>query len=180
MNKQKVDDLMCAFRQVHGQLQTSVNTTFKDPHKKERKNVTSQKYSNFLKKYNDVENTFETFGTQDLVYYFREKANEAGIKYVIANFQRDMGIFKRVRSNFEVSEILLMIEFIFSSEQDYLDIHRTQPTVLTSNWVNTIYKDSLDWANDCYTPHKNKKSDRLSKREWNKTTSKEKSKIGEW
>lgn len=78
-----------------------------------------------------------------------------------------MGIFKRLQENFDISEILLMIEFIFSGDQEYLDINRTQPTVLSSNWVNTIYKDSIDWANDEYVPREKKIStDKTSKREW--------------
>ena len=48
MNKQRVDDLMSAFRKVHGQIQTSVNTTTKGiPKKREKRNITSEKYSKF-------------------------------------------------------------------------------------------------------------------------------------
>ena len=86
MNKQRVDDLMSAFRKVHGQIQTSVNTTTKGiPKKREKRNITSEKYSKFMEKYNDLENSYDKFKTQDLVYFFREKAREAGVKYVIAN-----------------------------------------------------------------------------------------------
>lgn len=182
MNKQRVDDLLCAFRRVQGQLETSVNTTSKDIPNRERKNSTSEKYQLFLEKYHDIENSYSAFTTNDLIYFFREKASESGVKYVIANFKRDMGIFKRVQENFEISEILLMIEFIFSEEQDYLDTKRTQPTILASNWVNTIYKDSIDWANDCYVSHESKISQKngVIKREWKKTSEKEKLLIGEW
>ena len=183
MNKQRVDDLMSAFRKVHGQIQTSVNTTTKGiPKKREKRNITSEKYSKFMEKYNDLENSYDKFKTQDLVYFFREKAREAGVKYVIANMKRDMGIFKRLQENFEIPEIHLMIEFLFSGDQNYLDISRTQPTVLASNWVNTIYRDSIDWANDEYVPHErgSKSNSHISKREWKKTDNKNKSKIGEW
>ena len=54
MNKQRVDDLMSAFRKVHGQIQTSVNTTTKGiPKKREKRNITSEKYSKFMEKYKD-------------------------------------------------------------------------------------------------------------------------------
>lgn len=182
MNKQRVDDLMCAFRRVHNQLQTSNNTTTKGvPKKKEKRNITSEKYQKFLDKYHDLEARYTEFNTLDLTYFFREKAIEAGVKYVIANMKRDMGIFKRLQENFDIPEILLMIEFIFSGDQEYLDINRTQPTVLSSNWVNTIYKDSIDWANDEYVPREKKIStDKTSKREWKKSDNTEKYKIGEW
>ena len=175
MNKQRVDDLMSAFRKVHGQIQTSVNITTKGiPKKREKRNITSEKYSKFMEKYNDLENSYDKFKTQDLVYFFREKAREAGVKYVIANMKRDMGIFKRLQEDFEIPEILLMIEFLFSGDQNYLDISRTQPTVLASNWVNTIYRDSIDWANDRYIPYKKQKP----VREW--TDNKKETKVGDW
>lgn len=183
MKKQQVDDLMHAFRKTRGQLQTSVNDTSKGiPNSRKGDNVTSEKYSAFLGKYHDIENSYADFSTQDLLYFFREKAKESGYKYVITNFKRDMGIFKKVRENFEISEILLMIEFIFSEEQDYLDASITQPTILTSNWVNTIFKDSIDWANDSYISHENRNTPKNSvkKREWKKTSEKEKLLIGEW
>lgn len=180
MNKQRVDDLVKAFRRIQGQIQTSENVSKSST--KEKGNVTSEKYSRFLEKYQNLENSYESFNTLDLVYFFREKARESGVKYVIANMKRDMGIFKKLKENFEVSEILLMIEFIFSGDQNYLDMSRTQPTVLSSSYVNTIYHDSIDWANDEYVPREERSSKKkvLSKREWKKTDDTNKSKIGEW
>ena len=64
--------------------------------------------------------------------------------------------------------------FVRFTTQDL--VYRTQPTVLASNWVNTIYTDSLDWANDSYT--EKKKSKKTENREWKKTDSNKK--IGEW
>ena len=179
MNKQKVDDLVNAFRKSRGQLLVNSNASVKGvPEKRQKRNITSDKYSKFLDKYHDLENSYTEFTTQDLVYFFREKARESGTKYVIANMKRDMGIFKRLKENFEVSEILLIIEFLFSEDIDYLDNSRVQPTILASNWVNTLYKDSLDWANDCYVPKKSIRT-RNENREWKKTNTNS-SKIGEW
>ena len=172
-------DLSDSFRKARGQsTESSSNTDLKGiPERHKRSSdKSSASYSSFLTKYKDVEHSFVRFTTQDLVYFFREKSREAGAKYVIANMKRDMGIFKKLQDSFTVAEILLMIEFIFSGDQTYLDIHRTQPTVLASNWVNTIYTDSLDWANDSYT--EKKKSKKTENREWKKTDSNKK--IGEW
>lgn len=149
------------------------------PHYKPRthKNVSSDRYQSFLKKYWDLENTIDFFATQDLMYFFREKAREAGIKYVIANMKRDMGIFKRLRQSYESSEICLMIEFLFFSDQDYLDKETIQPTVLVSAWCNTIYQDSMLWLEDKYMPGTHRKK---VTREWDEPVSDTKTKIGEW
>lgn len=170
-------DLSDCFRKSRGQsTESSSNTNIKGVPNKKKQNTQSASYSSFLKKYEDLEHSFVRFTTQDLVYFFREKSRESGAKYVIANMKRDMGIFKKLQENYTIAEILLMIEFIFSGDQTYLDIHRTQPTVLASNWVNTVYTDSLDWANDCYTEKKSNK--KTENREWKKTNTKKK--IGEW
>ena len=137
-------------------------------------------YDEFLHKYENLEEYFEDLNTKDLVFFFRQKAEEAGVKYTISNMKRDLGIFKKLRNDYDISEILLMIEFIFSGDQTYLDITHTQPTVLSSNWVNTIYPDSLLWAKDEYIDKKTitTKTKRNEKREWK--SSKKKKKIGEW
>lgn len=174
-------DLSDCFRKARGQsTESSSNTDIKGvPEHKKRSNSGHSSYESFLLKYNNLEQNFDRFTTQDLVYFFREKSRESGARYVIANMKRDMGIFKRLKENFSIAEILLMIEFIFSGDQTYLNINRTQPTVLSSNWVNTIYQDSLDWANDSYVDKKTKPNVHTEKREWKKTKS-NKTKIGEW
>lgn len=142
----------------------------------------SDPYSSFKEKYNHLEDQIDSFTTRDLMYFFREKAKEAGVKYVIANMKRDMGIFKKLQSNYSIREICLMIEFIFFSEQDYLDKSITQPTVLASSWCNTIYRDALLWVDDQYVPsgRKSSKSERISKREWQREVTGERVSIGEW
>lgn len=148
--------------------------------KKSRKPQKGSSYDLFMQKYEDISNSIDTFTTKDLVFFFRQKAEEAGVKYTISNMKRDMGIFKKLRDNYSTEEILLMIEFIFSGEQTYLDMQRTQPTVLASNWVNSIYPDSLAWANDEYIDKRSitTKSKSLEKREWK--SSNKKTKVGEW
>ena len=149
----------------------------------QRRFVTSDKYQSFLDKYDDLERFIDGFTTQDLMYYFREKAKEAGYKYVIANMKRDMGIFKKLSANYSPREIAVMIEFIFFSNQDYLEKDITQPTVLSSSYVNTIYHDAMLWVDDKYVPGQKKERKRLvnvKKREWNNKPTTERAKIGEW
>ena len=144
-----------------------------------KRNVTSDRYTSFLQKYEDIENTVDSFNTNDLMYFFREKAKESGVRYVIANMKRDLGIFKKLQTDYEPREICLMIEFIFFSEQNYLDKAITQPTVLTSTWCNTIYRDSIAWANDEYDPNI-KSVKQKSTREWKGNTSTDSAKVGDW
>lgn len=148
-----------------------------------RRNALGDKYQAFLDKYDDLERFIDGFTAQDLMYYFREKAKEAGYKYHISNMKRDMGIYKKLLESYSPREVALMIEFIFFSDQDYLDTSHTQPTVLASAFVNTIYADSVLWAEDKYVPGKHDKKKKLTikKREWSNTKPKEeRSKIGEW
>lgn len=172
-------DLIDAFRKYRNQITVSSDVPIKGVPKREhpRNTKTGSGYDTFLDKYEKLPESIESFSTKDICFFFKTKAEEAGTKYVIANMKRDMGIFKKLKEEFSVEEILLMIEFIFSGDQTYLDIRRTQPTVLASNWINTVYKDSIDWANDCYTD-RNTVTNKNAKREW-KSTSK-KTKIGEW
>lgn len=191
-DRQKSKDLLQAFRESRQQIQQrpveksvdSVNNSRKNFTRgySSRKNVTSDPYSSFLDKYHHLSETIDSFKTQDLMYFFREKARESGVKYVIANMKRDMGIFKKLQENYTTREICLMIEFIFCSNQNYLDITITQPTVLASSWCNTIYRDSLLWAEDAYEPTEKKstRKEHIKKREWQTEVTGEKASIGEW
>ena len=194
-DRQKSKDLIKAFRESRQQLQKPVdnyvNNVDKSRRKKQPENFsrgyqarkpTSDPYSFFLSKYERLSETIDDFKTQDLMYFFREKARENGVKYVIANMKRDMGIFKKLQENYTPREICLMVEFIFCSDQNYLDVAVTQPTVLASSWCNTIYRDSLLWADDQYTPVERKTTNResIQKREWQREVTGEKASIGEW
>lgn len=191
MNKQSVMDLANSFRESRRQcLVTPVEKSVESVNKSHRpfktgyaesrnRNISSDRYSSFLQKYEDIENKVDSFTTYDLMYFFREKAREVGVKYVIANMKRDLGIFKKLQSDYEPREICLMIEFIFSSNQNYLDRDITQPTVLSSTWCNTIYRDSIAWANDEYDPNMRPVKQKAV-REWKGDTSTDKAKVGEW
>lgn len=191
MKKQSVMDLANAFRESRKQcLVTPVDKPvesvdksrkpFKKGYAESRKrNVSSDRYSSFLSKYEDIENEVDNFTTHDLMYFFREKARESGVKYVIANMKRDLGIFKKLQADYQPREICLMIEFIFCSNQNYLDINITQPTVLSSTWCNTIYRDSVAWANDEYDPNL-RPVKKKSVREWQGDTSTDTAKVGDW
>ena len=125
----------------------------------------------------------DKFNTRDLVFYFRKISIEAGKKYCIANMVKDMAIMKRLKQTYSNDDIILMIDFLFSEDNDYLD--RPTVNILGSSWVNTIYKDSVDWAEGNYVPHKKrvksgKRSTQLSEREYSKESEDVNINIGEW
>lgn len=157
-------------KQVMSEFRESRGQTTRPPVKSEaptRKRKTLTPYDTFLRKYADLENTIDDLGTRDLVYYFREIAGESGYRYTIANMQKDMAIMKRLRSNYSNREICGMIEFLYTSDQDYLRKGDLSPNLLASQWVNTIFADMQLWVNDEYVPKKAKKS--LKTHEWDKS-----------
>lgn len=146
------------------------------PPKNQRGNSNSP-YNAFLDKIRNLEETIDTFGTRDLVYYFREIAERNGHKYVVSNIKKDMAIFKRLQESYEKREICGMIEFLYESDQDYIDKDRISPNLLASSWVNTIYADMNLWVDDKYTPSSKKLKPKAEKGEW-KTTTEKGTKIG--
>ena len=159
--------ILSEFRMIRGQREELPKETPKPPSKK-RKDPTSP-YEVFLRKYSHLEDTIDDLGTRDLVYYFREVAQENGYKYVISNIQKDMTIMKRLRANYENREICGMIEFLYESDQDYLEKDRLSPNLLASQWVNTIYADMKLWVEDKYIPksvQKKQKTKHNTKGEW--------------
>lgn len=120
------------------------------------KKATLTKRQSFLKKYEDLENTIEEFNSNDLVYYFETKSQEANRPYIVANMAKDSKIMKRLQKDFSNEEILVMIEFLFFSGQTYVK----DPTinVLASSWVNTLKNDANKWLNGEFDPTKSKTS----------------------
>ena len=83
---------------------------------------------------------------------------------------------KVLRENYSNREICGMIEFLYLSDQDYLEKDRLSPNLLASQWVNTIYADMQLWVEDKYVP-KSKKTKKKSKGEWHDNTPNEDSSV---
>ena len=96
---------------------------------------------------------------------------------MIANIKKDMAIMKRLKETYTVREICGMIEFVYTSDQDYLDKDKFSINILGSQWVNTIYADMKLWVEDEYVPKSKKKH---KNREWTSSVEETESKIGEW
>lgn len=165
MIMKNVSGLIASFHEERGQ--TTEPPKRSSENNRSRKQSTTTSYEAFLRKYRDLENCIDDLGTKDLVYYFREVAEENGYSYMIANMKKDMAIMKRLKENYTVREICGMIEFLYVSEQDYLDKDRLSPNILASQWVNTVYADMKLWVDDKYVSRSAKKS--LKTHEWNKS-----------
>lgn len=174
---QNAKQMVAEFRNSRGQ---TTETPKQVPTPPSRKQTNNSPYSTFLKKYSNLEETIDSLGTRDLVYYFREIAEECGYKYVISNIKKDMAIMKRLKENYSNREICGMIEFLYESEQDYLEKDRLSPNLLASQWVNTIFADMKLWVEDKYVPRSRmtKKTLNKSKGEWNIEKESETSSIG--
>ena len=165
--------VMAEFRESRGQMQEPPKVTPTPPTRNRRSQTP---YEGFLKRYEAFEENVDSYGTRDLVYYFRETAERSGQKYVISNIKKDMHIMKVLRENYSNREICGMIEFLYLSDQDYLEKDRLSPNLLASQWVNTIYADMQLWVEDKYVP-KSKKTKKKSKGEWHDNTPNEDSSV---
>ena len=166
------DETLAMFRNLRNQ------TLFDPDQSKEPKKAVKKKksdYDIFLEKYNDLENEIDNFNHRDIVHFFCETAKQSGVKYVIANWARELSIVSVLLENYSVHEICLMVEFLFFSDQDYLQKNGLGLTVLKSGWLNKIYADSQLWADDKYKPQKRLQE---ATREW--TGDEEKSVAGKW
>ena len=145
-------------------------------------------YDNFLKKNENFEENVGKFNSVDLVFYFKEQAEKAGYKLYIGNMAKEASCMKRLMKQFPNAEICAMIEFLYFSEQDYLEKDRLSIGILSSRWISTIHADMLLWVDDKYSPKSVVKRKKKPLRgEWtgekpnNETSSKhKKSVIGEW
>ena len=161
-------NVLSEFRMSRGQVEEAPKQKPTPPTR--HRNTPSSPYEAFLRKYQNLEETIDKMGTRDLVYYFREIAQEQGHKYVISNIKKDMAIMKRLRANYDNREICGMIEFLYESDQDYLEKDRLSPNLLASSWINTIYADMKLWVEDKYIPRsvQTKKKKNVKQREWDK------------
>ena len=121
----------------------------------------------------------DKLSSKDLLDFFRDLAIKNGVKFVASKPVIDMRNFNlAIERGYSIEEILLMLEFLFESEQDYLDKKRLHPGILLTGWCNKIYADSQDWLNDEYKTDSQAKH---SKREWSEEIPEEdQAIIGEW
>lgn len=122
---------------------------------------------------------YDAFTTQDIVLYFRDKANESGHHYMVS-LEKDRGIIARLKNElgFTSRELVDIIDFMFE-ECNYI----TNPTinVLGSRWINTLSVDAKNWKLGTYTPSDTRNNTEKLTEERNYNAKEEhKVTIGEW
>lgn len=167
----KRENLLEEFRKIRNQ----VNAKTDEPEKKARPEKKAHTYENFLKEvYPDIENLVDKLRPLDLLFFFMKTTEDCNVRFYPSQ-AKDCSALKKVQENYSNTEICVMIEFLFKSEQTYLDKDTVRPTLLSSTWQSTVFKDSQLWLNDMYKPKQKKQ---VAEREW-KSDNKE-TKIGEW
>lgn len=140
-------------------------------------------YDVFLEKYAHIEKTIDDFNSLELLYLFKETAKNSGHRYVLINIPKDVHHMKILCENYTPREIWNMIDFLYNSDQDYLEKDRLNPGILASRWCNTIYPDSQRYIKGEYSSKVKKQTKRalqLKKREWSSSDEIGKKKVGEW
>ncbi len=178
----KAQDLLKSFNESRGKVKRVDPSQYSPPileRGKSSSSGNSPQYEGYLAKLKA--NNLDSFSTRDIMYLFRDVASRNGVKYIISKPNVDMRNFKlAIERGYTIKEILLMIEFLFDSEQDYLGKSSLHPGILLTGWCNRIYSDSQLWLEDKYTPYKQTKSKKKVEREWTEEPSTDKAKIGEW
>lgn len=141
-------------------------------------NVMGNQYESYLIKYE--KGLLSKFSTRDIMYFFRDTANDNGVKYVIGNPKIVMRNIKLAKDRgYSTEDLLAMIEFLFTSGQTYLDKKTLHPGILLTNWCNKIYQDTQLWLEDKYDPNVTFSKPKMT-REWTDNNEDIKSNVGEW
>lgn len=154
-NKSK-RDVLNEFREDRGQSNERPDTIH---HNRIVSGYKSESLKNFEARYSKIDDDIiEKFDTLDFVYYFQAKSEEFGVKYWVRNIARDRAVFRKLREHYTNKEITEMIDFVYLSNQNYLEKNRLAPTVLVSGWNPTIFADSQLWKEGKYKPKKDTKT----------------------
>lgn len=133
--------------------------------RKERKvHSTTNHYTKYVEKLK--EHRYEDFTSRDILFFFKDYTKKEGIPFY-SNLQQDikyMANIKQAMNTYSKQELLGIIQFIFISDQDYLDKRKVSPSILCSTWMNTLYADASDFANGEYVPKSQKKKLYLNKK----------------
>lgn len=190
MKKIAVNDIMSEFKSRQNLLSNKDVPPTKKAKTETRKGVRktpTDPYELYKKKL-DAGN-LKAFSTLDLMYFFKDVANENGCRYIISNVAKDRRMFKMLlERGMSVEEILVMIEFVFTSGQKYLDTETLHPGIFLTKWCTTLLRDSKLWLDDKFDPNATKfkqskatsKSEFMKGREWQGSNSDEDIAIGEW
>lgn len=113
------------------------------------KAVVTPKTKGVLKSALDVEN----YTPDDFMNYWKAKAREKDVVYVPVRY-KDRAIIKSLMNNFKSSEIKIMMDYLWSSneriytKEGLLNYTSYGLFLLSSSWLNSIYNKAIRWYNN--------------------------------
>lgn len=150
-------DIAKEFRESRGQFQDANYDS-----KKLKENANTM-YKIFLRKYENLEQYIDSLTSMDLVFYFIKVSEENGFSYFPVNKLKDIKIMKWLQEHMTNQEICSIIDFLYKSDQNYINRNYITPNILYSNWINKLYPDMKLWvAGEYQIKNKNK----VNSKEW--------------
>lgn len=106
---------------------------------------------------------FKDFDEKDWFQYFVLKAKQNNVRYLQRNYAKDYAILKSIMGELSPEEIKNMIDFVWDCDHDIYSPKSTMGIwILSKGWINTIYQNSVLWAEGKYKP----KNAPMRNREW--------------
>lgn len=185
------NDILAEFKSMQTLMSSSVDLTKPRPRKDAPKGkpISSKKILNNVSDPYQIYKTrlengmFDKFSSRDMLFFFVDVAKENGVDYKVLNYAKEQRQFNLLKERgYSTEDILAMIEFLFTSGQTYLDLHKIHPGILLTGWIRTIESDTKLWLDDRFVPNKKNYSSNKPKvvREFTGDTSKETVKIDDW
>lgn len=119
----------------------------------------SRKYKHFMKLFE--EGKFSEFTDVDWLEYFRYKASEHNVKYIIGNYFKEQSTMKGLINRYTHDEIKTMIDFLWDCKHD-LFIGKVIGVYLLSmsfGAINSVYQSALEWRDGTYKTSSQKKKE---------------------
>lgn len=131
-----------------------VSTRLKQTTKKKQSGKTGNKNASNKARFERklADENFEEFDHRDWYQYFVHKASEHGIRYLTKNYMKDYAIIKSILNEMNWSEMKLMIDFVFDSNQDIVEKRTVGVWIMSKGWINTTYNNALLWKEGKYRP----------------------------
>jgi len=128
----------------------------KKPLKKKVMNGKVQKLSASKRVFNYLleEELFSEFKSLDWIFYFQKKYWETNNRVYEINGEHgwrvEHSIYKALIKNYAPKDIKLMIDFLFDSSQDIKEKRQVGSYLLSSKWIDSIYRNAKLWQDGEY------------------------------
>lgn len=125
---------------------------------------------------------FSEFSSLDWIFYFQKKYFDTNKRTYVINggmaWNKEHSIFKALIKNYTPKDIKLMIDFLFDSSQDIKDKKQVGSYLVSSKWVDSIYRTAKLWQDGEYLNRRETWAKEASEQKENET--KKKFEAREW